>query len=141
MTHKTIFSFVVLLVAAILTGCGGGGVQLRGTVTFEDGSPVTSGTVVFDSGTIVSRGDIQSDGTYRLSTERPGDGIPPGTYTVYLINTEVMEEVPTADGSFTDRTIQTVAPQFTSRAASDITVTVDSSTRTFDFQVQRHQGR
>ncbi|MCL2006253.1 MAG: hypothetical protein FWG73_08850 [Planctomycetaceae bacterium] len=139
MIHRLI-TFCLILGIAMLSGCSDA-VQLRGTVTFEDGSPVGIGTVCFDSGSSIARGDLQSDGTYRLSTVNPGDGIPPGTYTVYLINTERGESVPRGDGNFADVIVQTVDPKFTTRASSEITVTVDKSTRTFDFEVRRYQGR
>jgi len=144
MTQKIIFPFVLALGIAVLVGCGNN-IPLRGTVTYsDDGSPLTGGTVIFESGGSVSRGEIGRDGTYVVGTLRSNDGIPPGTYTVYLINTERTEEVPIfggEEGDFRDVTIQTVAPRYTSPTTSDLTVTVDRSTRTFDFQVERHQSR
>ena len=141
MTHKIVFPFVLALAVAVFAGCGGG-VQLRGTVTFDDGTPLEFGTVCFVSGSTMSRGDIGVGGVYHVSTSNPGDGIPPGTYTVYLINTETTEEVPTGrDGEFTDRTVRAVASKFTSPTTSGLTVIVDRSTQTFDFQVERYQGR
>ena len=142
MTRKILFPFVLVLAAAVFAGCGGGGVQLTGTVTFYDGEPLEFGTVCFVAGNSMSRGDIGPGGKYRVSTNNPSDGIPPGTYTVYLINTERTEEVPIGgDGDFRDVTIRTVAPKYTSPTTSGLTVTVDRSTRTFDFQVERFQGR
>jgi hypothetical protein len=143
MTHKIILPFILGLAAAMIAGCGGSGVQLRGTVTFsEDGLPVNAGTVCFVAGNSISRGDLQEDGTYRVGTNKPGDGIPPGTYTVYIINTEKTEEIPIGnEGNFIDRTVQTVHRKYTSPSTSGITVTVDRSTKTFDFQVERYSGR
>ena len=144
MTHKMTCFFVLVLVAAVFTGCGGGGIQLRGTVTFsEDGTPVDTGTVCFVSNSgSMSRGELNSNGTYLVSTNKPGDGILPGTYTVYLINTEKTEQVPVGrEGDFTDRTIQTVDGKYTSPTKSGMTCTVDRSTKTFDFKVERYKGR
>ena len=42
---------------------------------------------------IVARGQIQSDGTYELSTHKPGDGVPPGKYKV-LLNSMDLSDVP-----------------------------------------------
>ena len=78
MIHRLI-TFCLILGIAMLSGCSDA-VQLRGTVTFEDGSPVGIGTVCFDSGSSIARGDLQSDGTYRLSTVNPCDGMPPGSF-------------------------------------------------------------
>jgi len=142
MIQKIIFPFVLVLAIATFVGCGGG-VQLTGTVTFEDGTPLEFGTVCFRAGGLESRGDVGSGGVYRVSTNRPGDGIPPGTYAVFLINTErgEMVPIPGSDGDFRDITVQTVAPKYLSPETSGLTVTIDRSTRTFDFQVERFQGQ
>jgi hypothetical protein len=69
-------------------GCGSGKYPVRGTVTLEDGSPLTRGLVIFervDGGPpVTARGNVQADGRYELSTERPGDGAPPGRYKVAI---------------------------------------------------------
>ena len=71
-----------------LTGCGPRMHPVRGTVTLEDGTPVTRGLVIFervDGGPpVTARGDIQPDGRYELSTETPGDGVPAGRYRVSI---------------------------------------------------------
>ena len=133
---------MLILAVVIISGCGSG-VPLTGTVTFEDGTPLEFGTVCFRAGDSESRGDIGSGGVYRASTTKPGDGIPPGTYAVFLINTERSEMVPIpgSDGDFRDITVQTVAPKYMSPETSELTVTVDRSTKTFDIQVQRYSGR
>lgn len=71
-----------------LAGCGGGLYPVKGTVTLDDGTPVTKGVVIFErvagGEPITARGQIQSDGSYELSTHKPGDGVPPGKYKVVL---------------------------------------------------------
>jgi hypothetical protein len=61
---------------------------VRGSVTLEDGTPLTRGLVIFErvegGPPLTARGNIQSDGRYELSTETPGDGVPPGRYTVSI---------------------------------------------------------
>jgi hypothetical protein len=61
---------------------------VRGTVTLEDGSPLTRGMVVFESTDaavgVTARGEIKADGSYQLSTFQPGDGVPPGRYRVQI---------------------------------------------------------
>jgi hypothetical protein len=80
-----------------LAGCGGGLYPVRGAVTLDDGTPVTKGLVVFErvggGEPIVARGQIQSDGSYELSTYKPGDGVPPGKYKV-LLNSMDLSDVP-----------------------------------------------
>lgn len=86
---------VVLLVG--LAGCGGGKHPVRGTVSLDDGTPLTRGLVVFervDGGPpITARGEVGADGRYELSTDKPGDGVPPGKYKV-LINPLDLSDVP-----------------------------------------------
>src|SRR5262249_14412620 len=80
-----------------LTGCGNRLYPVRGTVTLEDGTPITKGMIIcerFEGGPAVSaQGAIQSDGTYRLGTTKPGDGLPPGKYRV-LINAMDLSDLP-----------------------------------------------
>src|SRR5581483_5964374 len=84
----------VLLVA--LAGCAGK-YPVRGTVTYDDGTPVTKGLVVFERTAggppVTARGQIQPDGHYELSTDKPGDGVPPGKYRV-LLNPLDLSDVP-----------------------------------------------
>src|SRR5262249_57607506 len=76
----------VLLFALIVAvcGCARKTYPVTGKVTFKDGTPLRGGMVVFSpidpaahSG---ARGYIQQDGTFELSTERPGDGTLGGRY-------------------------------------------------------------
>lgn len=87
----------VPLVLFALAGCGGGLYPVRGTVTLDDGTPVTRGLVVFertDGGKpVTARGEIGPDGRYELSTNKPGDGVPPGKYRV-LLNPLELSDVP-----------------------------------------------
>ena|SRR5215218_8772694 len=71
-----------------LAGCGPHMHPVRGTVTLEDGTPLTRGLVIFErvagGPPLTARGDIQADGRYDLSTEAPGDGVPAGRYRVSI---------------------------------------------------------
>ena len=80
---------VVLVMSA--SGCGQNH-QLKGQVTYQDGTPVTVGMVNFESGTSLSRGRIQPDGSYTVGTLGNKDGIPKGTYKVYITGAEVPRE-------------------------------------------------
>ncbi len=79
---------VLVLLLGSGVGCGGGLHPVHGKVTLEDSTPLTKGLVVFESmegrTPITARGDIQADGSYRLSTHKPGDGVPPGKYRVLI---------------------------------------------------------
>ena len=87
----------VALLTLSLAGCGGGLYPVNGAVTLDDGTPVTKGLVVFERAAggepVTARGQIQADGTYELSTYKPGDGVPPGRYKV-LLNSMDLSDVP-----------------------------------------------
>jgi hypothetical protein len=78
----------LVLVLSSAAGCAGGLQPVQGKVTLEDGTPLTKGLVVVESAEgkppITARGDIQADGSYRLSTYKPGDGVPLGKYRVLI---------------------------------------------------------
>jgi hypothetical protein len=69
-------------------GCGSRLQPVRGKVTYPDGRPVTEGMVVFeardDKEPITARGEIQPDGSYQLSTFKPGDGARLGKHRVLV---------------------------------------------------------
>jgi len=84
---RAVWPALVALLLLCVAGCGRY-YPVHGTVTYADGTPVTEGLVVFErqeGGTaITARGEIQPDGSYRLSTAKPGDGVPPGKYRVLV---------------------------------------------------------
>ena len=61
---------------------------VRGTVKLADGKPAAGSQVVFEGGPegkkVSARGDVRDDGSFELSTFRPGDGVPPGKYQVQV---------------------------------------------------------
>src|SRR5579871_4757472 len=87
----------VAVLALVLSGCGGGKYPVHGTVTLDDGTPLTKGLVVFervDGGPpITARGNVGPDGRFTISTEKPGDGVPAGRYKV-LVNPLDLSDVP-----------------------------------------------
>lgn len=86
----------LLVAVCLLTLCGCGGLYpVQGTVTLDNGTPLSQGMVVFENvdGTTMGRGTLQSDGSFQLSTQNPNDGLKPGRYKV-LINPMDMSDVP-----------------------------------------------
>src|ERR1700687_5390629 len=80
------------LLGMALTGCGGPRLgKVSGRVTVG-GKPVTSGTIMFhpDAGP-TAVGTIQPDGTYTLTTGKPGDGAVVGAHRVTIQSTTVGE--------------------------------------------------
>ena len=78
-----------LTLIVITSGCGASLQPVRGTVTLPGGKPAAGSMVVFEgqvSGkAVTARGDVQADGSYELSTLKPGDGVPPGKYRVAVV--------------------------------------------------------
>jgi hypothetical protein len=95
--RRVVAPAALALLALGLAGCQGGMHPVRGTVALDNGTPLTRGLVVFervDGGpAITARGDVHPDGTYELSTAKPGDGVPPGRYKV-LVNPLDLSDVP-----------------------------------------------
>jgi hypothetical protein len=77
-----------MFVCVCLIGCGKN-VSLRGKVLYEDSTPITVGTVNFTTGTHLSRGKIQPDGSYAMGTNKEKDGLPPGSYKIYITGAEI----------------------------------------------------
>ena len=90
-------AMTALVVTLAAAGCGGGKYPVRGIVTLDDGTPVAKGLVVFErtegGKPITARGEIKPDGSYELSTDKPGDGVPTGKYRV-LVNALDLSDVP-----------------------------------------------
>ena len=88
-----LFLAVLGIGTVTLVGCGGGGpsfpppVPVAGTVALK-GQPLKGGTIHFvpidpkkaQSGS----GAIQSDGSFKVTTTKPDDGLVPGKYTVFF---------------------------------------------------------
>ena len=127
-----------LMLLGTLAGCGKNQ-KLGGTVTYsDDGSPVTTGTVCFVADSFYARGTLDEKGYYQLGTESPGNGIPKGTYQVYIADSQkVMGSNPVPGGGTMPVFVETIAGKFHSAMTSDITYKVDGSSKKFDFQVER----
>ena len=74
-----------------LLGCDSGNLTYPagGRVAFPDGTPLDGGAVEFRSletrPSVGARGIIQPDGTFRLTTYKPGDGAVPGTHQALVV--------------------------------------------------------
>jgi len=83
----------VVAAAVLLAGAAGCDSNPRtypvhGKVMLEDGRLVTRGVVLFEGASggalVAARGTITPNGTYEMSTYKPGDGVPPGKYRVQI---------------------------------------------------------
>ncbi|MDR2706653.1 MAG: hypothetical protein LBC02_12810 [Planctomycetaceae bacterium] len=75
--------FVIPLMIIVSSGCNGQ-IDVYGTVSFPDGTPVKKGSVFFQNKEVLAQGEIQPNGSYQLGMTKPHDGVLPGEYTVYI---------------------------------------------------------
>lgn len=133
-THVT----VLLLISAMI-GCGSG-VGVSGKVTYSDGQPLTVGKVMFTDGTHTASGKLNSKGEYRLGMIKDGDGVPAGTYKIYitdaLIDGDASLSKKDEDGNTFLPKVLAVAPKYTNPEKSGLTCTVQGSTKQ-DFTVEK----
>jgi len=127
-----------LTVIVLTAGCSKK-IHLGGSVTYDDGTPVTEGGVIFVTSTFQSRGMITSDGTYTLSSTGNDDGIPPGEYKVFLTGVERTIKIDRPDGSYETRSEPLILEKYTSPETSELTFTVDGKKKRFDIQVERYK--
>jgi len=130
---RPIFFTVLAVFLACVLGCSNK-VQVTGTVTFEDGTPLTAGTVVFDNGRDQARGVISEDGTYRLSSIGHHDGIAPGEYGVYITGAFGFSGSAVATATTVPRPDDLIDTRFTSVETSGLSVVVEGRT-VFDIIV------
>jgi hypothetical protein len=124
-----------------LVGCGGGGPpkhRVTGTVTLEDGSPLTKGMVIFASPAGNARGQLDAQGNYSLGSAALADGALAGSYQVFLAGPifeddegEVGEYMETAE-----RSEALVHPKFSDPKTSGLTCEVKGP-MTFDIKVEK----
>jgi len=127
------FIYVQLFVILLLAGCSDN-LPLRGKVTFPDGEPLGIGTVYFEKAGFVARGDLRANGTYDVGSLGSKDGLPAGTYKVYI--TGAGENL--ADPANPSRTIYRplIASEFTDVRTTPLTITVPGE-RVYDITVER----
>ena len=116
----------------LLAGCGKN-VQVKGKVTFEDGSPLSTGMVIFTSGGAQSKAPIEQDGSYRVGTLKADDGLPRGTYQVYITGAVKSPGI-SPTGAPLGPVVQLVNSKFASPDTSGLTCEVKGR-RTFDITV------
>ena len=138
MKKSFIASALCLVLLVPIAGCGKNQ-RMGGTVTYsDDGSPVTVGNVCFVTDSFYARGKLDDNGRYQLGTESVGNGVPKGTYKVYISDSQKIVGSSSMPGGASIPILEeTIAPKFRAPGTTDITCTVDGSARKFDFTVDR----
>jgi hypothetical protein len=132
MKNLTILFFCYLFL--LCSGCSDNA-GVRGKITFPDGTPLTVGTVAFtNSAGFFARANIQPDGSYRMGRIKDGDGIPKGTYLVYILDADLVEKP--ASPTDTPRYIPQVNKKYLSEETSGLSCDVKGKT-VFNFQVEK----
>ena len=136
MVKKFAYLSCVVLGLCLLCGCSDK-VPLSGKVTFsDDGSPLTVGTVCFETDNFIAYGRVKPDGTYVIGSLSETDGLPHGNYRIFITDTAkevVRNGAPAIEYA--------VAQKFTQGSTSGLTFEVTSSTKTFDFSVDRFDSK
>ena len=127
-------TFFIIIFWTFLAGCSGN-VSLKGTVTFsDDGSPVPKGTVAFVQGGKMSRGTIKEDGSYVVGTEKEADGIPPGTYQVFISGAKISTVIDAYNNAVHEPLIDT---KYENPETSGLSVVIPAEKNTYDIKVDR----
>jgi hypothetical protein len=134
-TMKNSLFLGLSLTLLLLVGCSDK-VGLGGKVTFsDDGSPLSTGTVCFETDTYLARGTLKADGSYVVGSLTENDGLPAGTYRVYISGAEKETGQDKEGMPIMEPLIDT---KYSSASMSELTLDVTNATKTFDIKVDRY---
>ena len=134
--------FAFLLLGCLLFAAGCGQPKVTGTVTYSDGTPLERGTVNFQTATHAAMGSLDKNGRYTIGGAKTGDGVPPGTYRVFItgamgIDTSNTQAVQFGQGpGMTAPIIPLIHKKYERPETSGLTCEVKSST-VFNIEVKR----
>ena len=118
-----------------MVGCSDN-VSLKGKVIYsDDKSPVPIGTICFETDTFMARGDLKPDGTYTAGSLNKSDGLPRGTYRVYVADARKFLG---SDGHGKFLFESLIDPKFASGTTSGITIELTGSKNNFVVEVDRY---
>jgi hypothetical protein len=117
----------------LLAGCTAQGptlptaVEAKGKILLPDGRPLPGGRVTLNpqaATEVEAFGDVNPDGTFALTTYKPGDGAVPGTYvvTVSPFNFRSKTGSPTKVAAVAAQ----LPPRYGDAATSDLKVTIQA---------------
>src|SRR5262245_4474484 len=133
----------VLLLTALLAGCRGGVYPVEGQVVWEDDSPakeLAGSHVVFDlpEKKTHARGIVGADGSFRLTTNKPDDGAPPGEYKVLIVEAN---RKPLGGPDSTALAPGVIDSRYASPTTSDLRATVQAGSNKITLKVRRAPRR
>ena len=127
------FIYILLFAALLLTGCSNHE-KLSGKVVFSDGQPLTTGMVCFTDGSHMAWGRLRADGSYDVGSLSEKDGLPAGTYKVYISGASEIEN--NGAGLMNETSRPLIAPEFTSPSKTPLSITVPGE-RVYNITVER----
>lgn len=139
MAERRLFKVGILALAFVVTaGCGGGGVTVSGSVTF-DGAPLDKGTLEFrtpNGAGVVAFAPING-GKYQVSTEA---NLQPGTYKVWINSPQksgkqIPAGSPAPPGTMVDEIVEAIPSRY--NEATELEKTVVAGANTFDFSLAK----
>ena len=134
MFKQYLFCFGLLCLLFPMIGCGNGKCSLKGTVVFsDDQTPLDGGQICLVSEHGIARGGMDQNGHYVVGSVGANDGLPPGKYRIYFMETELFEPVP---GGGLPKMVMRIDPKYSNAETSGLSVEVKSS-MTHDIQLDR----
>jgi hypothetical protein len=122
---------------AVIAGCGSGKIPVDGTVLL-DGQPLANADVLFmpKSGGRPATGKTNADGKFKLSTDRPDDGVLPGEYDVGVNAVSVTYEKSPDGSEFAERDTWLAPQRYGKPSTSGLTAKISASERTPKIELQ-----
>ncbi|MCC7085065.1 MAG: hypothetical protein IT427_08665 [Pirellulales bacterium] len=137
---------------SLVVGCGQSGpktIPVSGQVTYQ-GTAVPAGLIVFlpasDMECRPGRAFVQSDGSYRATTVKKGDGLMAGEYRVSIMPAPLPNDVAQKKGSGPggsngeNRPTPTIPSRYGSPETSGLKLTVDASASSVTFDMPLTDG-
>jgi hypothetical protein len=126
-------SSMLVVFALAASGCNSGMHPVSGVVKLADGTPATalSGEEITFTSTdrpVMARAEIGPDGRFNAYTNRPGDGMAPGTYKVAISWTD---DPVVRKGKGKNRA--PFDPSMTDAEKSEVTVTINPGTNDLEI--------
>jgi len=148
MKHTITFFIFLCSLFVLLAGCGNHQ-KLGGQVVFPDDEPLKTGIIYFSKSDFLARAFIKQDGTYDVGSLAAKDGLPPGTYKVFIsgameaIEIEQKSNTPTkvnemgeSASVYTEGFKPLIAQKYTSEQTTPLSITIPGE-KTFKITVER----
>ena len=118
-------------------GCGSGLAPIEGKLVWKDGTPakeLAGSQVVFEQAEkkTSSYGVIQADGSFRMTTVTPDDGVPAGTHIV-----AILEHRPNANAAGTQLVPAKLDLKYADLNSSGLECNVNPGTKEVTFTLER----